>query len=443
MNFLIVDSEKNVLATTAATVEKAGHRAFTARSIRQADRILGEEDINAILLDRMVGNDDGIDYMEQLFDRGIKSPVIIFTANSSIETAVQAMRKGAHNYIQKPFVPEQIQHNLKILEEKFESSKQIETLQSEATNQNPASILESSDPRCHEAYQTAFKAAKTDASILLMGDSGTGKSILARHIHKNSARAKQPFIEISCPSFSRELFESELFGHIKGSFTGAVQDTWGKVHAAEGGTLFLDEIGELPPEIQPKLLRLLQEWEYERIGETRARKADIRMIAATNRDLEKEVKEGRFREDLYYRLTVISITMPPLAERLSDLESLAVHFLGFFAGILNRPNLNFSPEALSAIKSYGWPGNLREMRNVIERAAILSDSSVIELSDLSIDHDKHPHRLIPGQPVSLWELEKAHIRKVIENSDNLKQAASILGIDTATLYRKRKKMKLG
>lgn len=442
MNFLIVDDEKNVLATTAITVDTAGHNAFTAQTIRQADRILGEEDIHAILLDRMLGKDDGIEYMEQLFERGVKVPIIIFTAHSSVESVVEAMQKGAYNYIQKPFVPEQIRHTLKNLEDKIGSSKQIEALESEASSQNPGSVLESKEPRVQDAFRMAFKAAKSEASMLLMGDSGTGKSILARQIHKASDRSTRPFVEISCPSLSGELLESELFGHVKGAFTGAVNDTWGKVQAAEGGTIFLDEIGELPLVIQPKLLRLLQEWEYERVGEAKSRKADVRMITATNRDLEKEVREGRFREDLFYRLTVISITMPPLAERPADMESLAQHFLRFFADSLKRPDLEFSPEALAAIKSYGWPGNLRELRNVIERAGILCEGNVIDASDLSIDHGKHPARLLPGQQVSLQAIEEAHIRNVVENTDNFEHAAEILGIDTATLYRKRKKMHL-
>lgn len=442
MNFLIVDDEKNVLATTAMTVDTAGHNAFTALTIRQADRILEEENIHAILLERMLGKNDGLEYMESLFKRGVRLPVIICTEHSSIESAVEAMRKGAYNYIQKPFVPEQIRHTLKILEDKIDSSKHIAAVQKAGGTQNPSSILESGEPRVNEAFRVAFKAANSNAGILLMGDSGTGKSILARHIHKESPRKKRPFIEISCPSLSPELLESALFGHLKGAFTGAVKDTWGKVHAADGGTLFLDEIGELPPEIQPKLLRLLQEREYERLGETRTRKVDIRVIAATNRDLEKEVAEGRFREDLYYRLTVISITMPPLVERPADLEFLANHFLAFFSSNLNSPDLTFSADAMTAIKSYGWPGNLREMRNAIERAAILCESNVIDPEDLSIDPGKHPLKIIPGQRVSLREIEEEHIRNVVETSDNFEQAASILQIDTATLYRKRKKMNL-
>ncbi len=442
MNFLIVDDEKNVLATTAMTVDTAGHNAFTARNIRQADRILGEEDIHAILLDRMLGKDDGIEYMEKLFERGVNVPVIIFTAHTSIESVVEAMRKGAYNYIQKPFVPEQIRHTLRILEDKIGSSKQIEALQTEADKQNPSSVLESQEPKVQEAFRVAFKAARSEASILLMGDSGTGKSILARHIHRASDRGTRPFIEVSCPSLSRELLESELFGHVKGAFTGAVQDTWGKVQAAEGGTLFLDEIGELPMEIQPKLLRLLQEWEYERLGETKSRKADVRILAATNRDLEKEVAEGRFREDLFYRLAVISITMPPLVERPTDLKSLAQHFLRFFADSLKRPDLQFTPEALSAIQSYGWPGNLREMRNVIERATILCDDHEIRPADLSIDHGRHPARILPGQQVSLQAIEEAHIRNILQSTNNFEKAASILGINTATLYRKRRRMDL-
>ena len=438
MNLLIVDDEKNVLATTAMTVDTAGHKAFTAPNTRQADRILAEEDIHAILLDRMLGKEDGLEYLERLNSEGNRRPIIIFTAYASIESVVESMRKGAFTYIQKPFVPDQIRHMLGVLEDKVKSMRKIDQLEEEVTRQEPSLLMESKEPVLTEAYRVARKAARSDASILLLGPSGTGKSVLARRIHEASDRREYPFVEISCPSLSKELLESELFGHAKGAFTGAVKETWGKVHAADHGTVFLDEIGELPLEIQPKLLRLVQEWEYERVGETRPRKANVRMITATNRDLEKEVKAGRFREDLYYRLKVISIELPPLLRRQADLRALAENFLAFYAGKMKRPNLQFDREALQALQTYDWPGNLREMRNLIERAVILAEGDRITATDLSLKPEPTPDDVALGQAVPLSRVEEAHIRRVLDQSDGYTHAAEILGIDTATLYRKRK-----
>lgn len=438
MNLLIIDDEKNVLATTAMTVDTAGHKAFTAFNTRQADRILAEEDIHAILLDRMLGKEDGLEYLERLNSEGNRRPIIIFTAYSSIESAVDSMRKGAFTYIQKPFVPEQIRHTLGVLEDKIKSMRKIDQLEEQVTQQEPSIVLESEEPVLTEAYRIALKAARSDASILLLGPSGTGKSVLARRIHEASDRSEYPFVEISCPSLSKELLESELFGHAKGAFTGAVKETWGKVHAADHGTVFLDEIGELPLEIQPKLLRLLQEWTYERVGETRPRKANVRMITATNRDLKKEVEAGRFREDLYYRLKVISVELPPLVERQADLRNLAENFLSFYAAKMKRPKLRFDREALQAIQSYDWHGNLREMRNLIERAVILSEGETITAADLSLNPQPSVDDVALGQAVPLEKVEEAHIRRVLEQSDGYSHAAEILDIDTATLYRKRK-----
>jgi NtrC-family two-component system response regulator AlgB len=438
MNLLIVDDEKNVLATTAVTVDTAGHKAFTAYNTRQADRILAEEDIHAILLDRMLGKEDGLEYLERLNSEGNRRPIIIFTAYSSIESAVDSMRKGAFTYIQKPFVPEQIRHTLGVLEDKIKSLRKIDQLEEQVTQQEPSILMESEEPALTEAYRVAVKAAKSDASILLLGPSGTGKSVLARRIHEASDRSEYPFVEISCPSLSKELLESELFGHTKGAFTGAVKETWGKVHAADQGTVFLDEIGELPLEIQPKLLRLLQEWTYERVGETRPRQANIRMITATNRDLKREVEEGRFREDLYYRLKVISVELPPLVQRQADLRNLAENFLSFYAAKMKRPHLRFDRGALQAIQSYNWPGNLREMRNLVERAVILSEGEQLTAADLSLRPEPLTSEVALGQAVPLSQIEEAHIRRVLEQAEGFSHAAKILDIDTATLYRKRK-----
>jgi NtrC-family two-component system response regulator AlgB len=289
-------------------------------------------------------------------------------------------------------------------------------------------------------FETATKAAASAATLLLLGESGTGKSVLARALHRNSPQRDNAFVTVACPSLSRELLESELFGHVRGAFTGAVGETWGKVKAAEGGTLFLDEIGELPLEIQPKLLRLLQEREYERVGDAKPRKANVRVIAATNRRLEDLVKEGKFREDLYYRLNVITIEMPPLRHRGLDLPSLARQHLKMFARQSARAIKDFTPAAMSALQRYPWPGNLRELRNVIERAVILAPGEKIDANDFPDTLRGSPSsNAIIGNRVSLEQLEREHILRVIEIAASMDEAAQILGIDPATLYRKRKR----
>jgi len=276
---------------------------------------------------------------------------------------------------------------------------------------------------------------------LLLGESGTGKSVLARAIHQQSLRRGHAFVTVSCPSLSRELLESELFGHVKGAFTGALSDTWGKVAAGDGGTLFLDEIGDLPLEVQARLLRLLQEREYERVGETRPRKADVRVIAATNHDLKGAVAQGRFREDLFYRLNVISLTLPPLRERVPDIPGLAERMLAFFAGHAGKPATSLSPEARTALERHPWPGNLRELRNVIERAVILSTGDSIGVADLSENVQPTSEMRLGGR-FTLEAIENEHIRGVIAATRSLEEAASVLGIDPATLYRRRKKLDL-
>ena len=443
MKILIVDDEQNILKTTAFALRSMGHTPFTAATTSQADRFLGEAKIDAILLDISLGNENGLEYMAALRERDVDLPIIVFTAHSSIESAVESMRQGAWDYVQKPFVPEEIEQRLIKLEKELSLQTRVRDLESRIGHEAPLVILESGDVRMRGAFEMAFRAAPSEATILLEGPSGTGKTILARAIHDRSDRAGRPFVTVNCPSLSRALLESELFGHVKGSFTGAVRDTWGKVAVADGGTLFLDEIGELPPEIQPKLLRLLQDRQYERIGETRTHQADIRLIAATNTDLEAAVGEGRFREDLYYRLKVIAIEMPSLAERPADQMALAENYLQFFSRANRKGDLRFSEETADALRTYGWPGNLRELRNVIERAVILSTGDVISTKDLPREfHDSERASLQVGQFVSLAELEQAHIRQILAASGSLEHAARILGIDSATLYRKRKKFGL-
>jgi NtrC-family two-component system response regulator AlgB len=326
-------------------------------------------------------------------------------------------------------------------------SQNIERLEQEVMetkSQNPELLLDFATPAMREIMDVLLRAAKTPASILIMGGSGTGKSVIARTVHEQSHLAQKPFVTVSCPSLSKELLESELFGHVKGSFTGAIKDHWGKVKAADGGTLFLDEIGDLPMEIQPKLLRLLQEREYERLGENVTRQADLRIIAATNRDLKKRMAEGAFREDLYFRLNVIAVEMPPLSARHGDLLRFANHYLRHFSSQCGRQLEGFSEEAVSRILAYSWPGNLRELRNATERAVILAKNNKVSSEDLPIDLRDHQASSVPqaGELVSLEKLEEAHIRKVLERTSSVAEAAKILEIDDGTIYRKRKKMGL-
>ncbi|WP_255558918.1 sigma-54 interaction domain-containing protein [Horticoccus luteus] len=297
----------------------------------------------------------------------------------------------------------------------------------------------SQNPTVKRILETAWRVAPTTASVLLLGENGTGKTILAEAIHQRSNRAKEPFVTVNCPCLKRELLESELFGHVRGSFTGAISDAMGKVAAAEGGTLFLDEVGDLPLDIQPKLLRLLQDRVYERVGESRSRQANVRIIAATNRNLAAEVKAGRFREDLYYRLNVISLELPPLRERPEDILDAANHLLRSIGDDLHREFRGFTPLAGEALQSYDWPGNLRELRNVVERAAILSDRDILDLADFEIPTSTHAATPQVGSYVSLAKIEEEHIRQVIERTTTLEHAARILGIDKSTLYRKRKR----
>jgi NtrC-family two-component system response regulator AlgB len=287
----------------------------------------------------------------------------------------------------------------------------------------------------------AFKAAPTEATLLLRGESGTGKGVLARAIHARSLRAAAAFITVHCPSLSAELLESELFGHVRGAFTGAVQDTLGRVAAAEGGTLFLDEIGDLPLALQPKLLRLLQEKRYERVGETLTRACDVRILAATNRDLQAAVAAGTFREDLLYRLNVIEVVFPPLRQRRKDIQPLAEHLLQFFARQTGKPITSFTEDARTALLRYPWPGNVRELRNAIERGIILASGSVVGLAELpaQVGATLPPCAMEVGGAVTLEQLEAEHIRRVLAHTATLEEAATVLGIDPSTLYRKRKR----
>jgi NtrC-family two-component system response regulator AlgB len=443
MRVLIVDDEPSIRRTTRIAVESSGHSASEAPNAAKAVKAAEEEGFDAVFLDLKLGADDGLEVLARLMKVRPAPAVILFTAYANIATAVEAMRRGAFDFIPKPFTPDQIRAVLAKVGKSHALERRVKALESDLESGNPPVDLESSDPAMQRALQVAFRAAETSANILILGASGTGKSVLAREIHKRSARREEAFVTVNCPSLSRELLESELFGHAKGSFTGAIAETSGKVAAADGGTLFLDEIGEMPLEIQPKLLRLLQEREYERVGEALPRRADVRVIAATNRDLGAEVKAGRFREDLYYRLNVIAVTLPGLRERPADLRRLAEGSRRYFASRSGKADLSFSKGVSDAFAAYAWPGNLRELRNVIERVVILSPAETVEVADLPEQFGGAlPRPMVVGAAVTLDELEAEHIRRVLAGSRNLDEAARTLGIDPATLYRKRSKLGL-
>jgi NtrC-family two-component system response regulator AlgB len=453
MDFLVIDDDKTFRDATCLLIDGEGHYAEGACSGELGLTELQEGNFNAVLLDLNLGPEKGLDILDQIVKRQPNLPVIIFTAQGSVKIAVEAMRRGAVDFLEKPFTREQFHLVLARVQRVHQDKQKIERLEREVSDSNaqsPEILLDSSTPLMKEVMDTLLRAAKTPASILILGESGTGKSVVARAVHKQSHLADRPFITVSCPSLSKELLESELFGHVKGAFTGALRDHWGKVKAAAGGTLFLDEIGDLPMEIQPKLLRLLQEREYERVGENVTRQAEVRVIAATSRDLRTRVAEGAFREDLYFRLNVIMAEMPPLRQRPGDLIRFAGHYSKHFAALCGRRLEGFSEAALAAIRAYSWPGNLRELRNAIERAVIMAKGNKINLEDLPAElrgqmapGTKANGALVEvGSLVSMEKLEEAHLRKVLERTSNLAEAAQVLGIDQATLYRKRKKIGL-
>lgn len=449
MDILVVDDEKTVRASTISALEADDHYAEAVATGESALHRLKEEEFDLVLLDLNLGNEHGLTVLPQILKRRPRTPVVIVTAEASISTAVRAIQAGAIDYLEKPFTLDRLRSVLARARQWRQLQDRIVELESEVSAHSPPPLFTSKDPRMTETLDLFFRAAPTSAAILILGESGTGKSLVAREIHRRSLLRDKPFVTISCPSLSKELLESELFGHVKGSFTGAIRDKWGKVHDANGGTLFLDEIGDLPLDIQPKLLRLLQEREYERLGETKTRIAEVRVIAATNRNLKRSVESNHFREDLYYRLDVISASMVPLRERPADLKEFAERFVKFFSQSSGRKIDGFSRSALNRLLLHGWPGNLRELRNAMERAVILARGPKIEEDDLPIPTmvtgpglEDDVKAIVPGASVSIQELETEHIRRVLARTRTLQEATAILGIDQTTLYRKRRRLGL-
>jgi NtrC-family two-component system response regulator AlgB len=442
MRVLIVDDEPNIRRTLRAALEASGHTLMEAATRTEAVRAVERSAYDVALVDLKLGPESGLELLEPLLGQLPRLAIIVITAYASVDTAVEAMRRGAFDYLPKPFTPAQVRAVLERVARLKGLRDRVADLEDYVHREVPEAELQGRDPQLRRILDLARRIAPTEAPVLISGENGTGKGVLARALHAWSQRSDRPFVTVHCPSLSPELLESDLFGHVRGAFTGAIRDAPGKVATAEGGTLFLDEIGELPLTLQPKFLRFLQDKKYERVGEVVTRTADVRLIAATNRDLQAATAAGRFREDLLYRLNVVELTLPPLSAR-TDILDLADHFLGFFAQRLGRRLSGFTPEARSALAGHGWPGNLRELRNVIERAVMLADGTEVGLSDL-------PERVVQGGAagaglgievggnVTLEALEIEHIRRVLAAASSRDEAARILGIDPSTLYRKRK-----
>ncbi len=437
---LIVDDEKNIRHTLRVCLEAMGARVGEATNGQEAVEAVRRTGYDVAFLDLRLGETSGLDVIAPLIAENPNLVVVVVTAYGTIETAVEAMRRGAWDYLPKPFSPAQIRHLMDRIGKQRALQARAADLESQLGTEIPDVLLASQSPAVQAVLDTVARAAQADAAVLFRGPRGTGKGVLARLLHKQSKRQDRPFVLVNCPTLSGELLASELFGHAKGAFTGAIRDQPGRVEAAEGGTLFLDEIGEISLDLQAKLLRFLQDREFERIGEAQTRHADVRIVAATNRDLEADVAAGRFREDLLYRLNVLELSLPPLRERSEDIGRLARRFLAFAARAARRPIPDLAPATEAALLAYPWPGNVRELRNAVERAVILWPTQVIEPAALP---ERIAARAISsprlGGDHTLESIEREHILRVVPRVPTLEQAARILGIEPSTLWRKRKR----
>lgn len=442
LSVLVVDDEANIRKTISLCLEIEGCRVRAAGSFEDAVLRIKEEPFDVAFLDLRLGARNGLELIPLLQVHSPRAKIVIITAYASIDSAIEAMRNGASDYVPKPFTPAQIKMIVRKLGQVGELERRVEYLQASLNESVPEIEMSTRSPVMRRVMAFAREAAASSATILLKGESGTGKTVMAKAIHDWSPRAGKPFLSVSCPSLSAELLESELFGHAKGSFTGALKDFPGRISLAQEGTLLLDEIGDMPLSIQPKLLRFIQERAYERIGENLTRSADVRIIAASNVDLGQAVAAGRFREDLYYRLNVVEIGLPPLRDRREDIEPVAASMLRFFGRANHKAFLGFTADAVAAMSGYGWPGNLRELRNAIERVAIFCKSERVGRECLPEKICAGEESPLPGEPVSLERIEEMHIRRVLSSSPSLQQAAETLGIDQATLWRKRRKYKI-
>ena len=435
---LVVDDEAIVRESLRDWLGEVGHQVLTAENGPQALEVIQKEKPAVLITDLVMPGIDGIELMKRAKEISPGIEAIIITAYGSIPTAINAIREGAYDYIEKPFCPERAEILIDKLMERQRLLEENLSLQQRLEERYRFENIITKSSRMQQVIEVIKVVAKSNATALITGETGTGKELVARAIHSQSHRRDRPFVAISCAALPESLLESELFGHEKGSFTGAYAQKKGKFEVANRGTLFLDEIGEMSANTQVHLLRVLEEKEFNRVGGNEPIKVDVRVISATNRDMKQAVAEGKFREDLYYRLNVVNIELPPLRERTEDILLLAQHFLKRFALENQKKITGFSHQATDFLLKHNWPGNVRELENAIERAVILSKNSVIEAADLS-QQNLMPAGSTTSPVPNLKQVEKDHIQNVLnETGGNYTEAARILGISRVTLYNKAK-----
>ncbi len=438
---LIVDDEFSVRDSLTGWFRKDGHRVEAAKNANEALQLLQASTFDVVLLDIKMPGMDGIELQRRIHGIDPDLAVIMITAFASVETAVKALKQGAFDYITKPIDPDELSHLVKKALERRRLRAENAALREKVDEISKFDVIVGQSPAMLKVLDLVQTVAQSDATVVIRGESGTGKELIARAIHANSPRRYAPLVPVNCGALTESLLESELFGHEKGAFTGAQYRRKGKLEMADGGTLFLDEVGTIAPKTQVELLRALETKEFTRVGGSQTVKVDFRVVCATNQNLEKAVEEGKFREDLYYRLNVFSIFLPPLRERRTDVPLLANHFLRKYTAQMDKRITEISPEALDLLVSHDWPGNVRELANAIERATVVGKAPAL----LPGDFPFHPAQraAAPVGSDTLAEAEKTHIARVLEKTGgNVTRAAELLQIDRVTLYNKIKKYQL-
>ena len=439
VHILVVDDDEITCSLLEEVLAKEGYRVEKALNGSEAIAKGSQKGYEVVLTDIRMAGVNGMEVLHSYRKKSPETIVIMMTAFGSIETAIEAIKEGAYDYVSKPFKLDEIKLTIRRALEQKRLTEENLLYRQELISKYKLENIVGRTPAMLQVYKTIARVADTRSTVLLAGESGTGKELVARAIHFNSPRSAKPFVAVDCGSLAETLLESELFGHVRGAFTGAVANKKGLFEEADGGTCFLDEVGDIGLAMQAKLLRVLQEHEIKRVGGTEPIKIDVRIVAATNKNLEDLVDEKKFREDLFYRLNVVAIHLPPLRERAEDIPLLASHFLNKYSGENQKPISQLSPEALELLSTYRWPGNVRELENIIERSVTLTRHSVILPEDLPrrIRAEKREDlsKSLPSH-LPLSELEKLYIQKILEETGgNKKKAAEILGIDRRTLYR--------